>query len=99
MMRATVLAACVAVLLVRPAGSPTFIDRWFWFPFILALCFRDPEEAESTVGARGAQRRRHQWAYRAASSGRAWRECQGPVGDDGATTDGAAMRAPVSERS
>ncbi len=60
-MRDTVLAACVTAFFFSLQG-PSFIDRWLWFPFILALCFRDPETpaplvADELTVANGRPRR------------------------------------------
>jgi hypothetical protein len=38
--RDVVLAGLVCVLVFSVQG-PELVDRWLWFPFILALCFRD----------------------------------------------------------
>lgn len=47
-LRATVLAACVTTAFFS-LQAPSFIDRWLWFPFILALCFRDPQRSVPQV--------------------------------------------------
>ncbi len=40
------LAAMVADLLFSMAG-PELVDRWFWMPFMLALCFRDRAQPDA----------------------------------------------------
>jgi O-antigen ligase len=46
--RDVVFAGCITVLFFA-LQSPELFDRWFWLPFVLAMCFRTNE---------GSQRRR-----------------------------------------
>jgi hypothetical protein len=41
-LRDVILAACVADLVFSMMG-PELVDRWFWMPFLFALCFREHE--------------------------------------------------------
>jgi O-antigen ligase len=41
-LRDVILGACVADLVFSMMG-PELVDRWFWMPFLFALCFREHE--------------------------------------------------------
>jgi hypothetical protein len=95
-MRDVVLATCVTVLFFALQG-PELVDRWFWLPFLLAMCFRDdlvePPLAQTAL-ALPAVAPNGSGAVTANGASGQPRRVSGKVGQHAAPGNGSAVPAP-----